>query len=359
MESRIRKPQTAAGFVPKARETQARKTLETLPTEPILKRKKKMPPARKTWPWKTASGSLKLQQDSCPKHAKRKPEKLSKRCLRNPLKRKKKMPPARKTLAPSTLLWNRYESNSKSGPGTLLFLWNRCESNSKSGLGKPHPKASNSSRIRAQSTRNASPKNSRNVAYGTHYKKKEKNASSKENLALENRIRKPQTAAGFVPKARETQARKTLETLPTEPAKKKEKNASSKENLGAKYAPLESLRKQLEIWPWQERSSSSGIGAKATRNLALESRIRKPQTAAGFVPKARETRWCRRAQFCPRMPQMWPADSINEGKWQNTKHAQDARGKPMYQSKLGQQMIRGPRRSEPPRKETVGATKPW
>ena len=31
----------------------------------------------------------------------------------------------------------------------------------------------------------------------------------------------------------------------------------------------------------------------------------------------------------------------------------------MYQSKLGQQMIRGPRRSEPPRKETVGATKPW
>ena len=131
VESRIRKPQTAAGFVPKARETQARKTLETLPTEPTIKRKKKMPPARKTWPWKTASGSLKLQQDSCPKHAKRKPEKLSKRCLRNPLKRKKKMPPARKTLAPSTLLWNRYESNSKSGPGTLLFLWNRCESNSK------------------------------------------------------------------------------------------------------------------------------------------------------------------------------------------------------------------------------------
>ena len=133
MESRIRKPQTAAGFVPKARETQARKTLETLPTEPIIKRKKKMPPAKKTWPWKTASGSLKLQQDSCPKHAKRKPEKLSKHCLRNPLKRKKKMPPARKTLAPSTLLWNRYESNSKSGPGTLLFLWNRCESK-KSGL---------------------------------------------------------------------------------------------------------------------------------------------------------------------------------------------------------------------------------
>ena len=94
--------------------------------------------------------SLKQQQDSCPKRAKRKPEKLSKRCLRNPLKRKKKMPPARKTLAPGTLLWNRYESNSKSG------------------LGKPHPKASNSSRIRAQSTRNASPKNSRNVAYGTH-----------------------------------------------------------------------------------------------------------------------------------------------------------------------------------------------
>ena len=166
LENRIRQPQTAAGFVPKARETQARKTLETLPTEPTKKKEKNasskenlgaryapLESLRKKleiWPWKTASDSLKQQQDSCPKHAKRKPEKLSKRCLRNPLKRKKKMPPARKTLAPGTLLWNRYESNSKSG------------------LGKPHPKASNSSRIRAQSARNASPKNSRNVAYGTH-----------------------------------------------------------------------------------------------------------------------------------------------------------------------------------------------
>ena len=167
LENRMRKPQTAAGFVPKACETQARKTLETLPTEPTKKKEKNasskenlgaryapLESLRKQleiWPWKTASESLKQQQDSCPmQHAKRKPEKLSKRCLRNPLKRKKKMPPARKTLAPGTLLWNRYESNSKSG------------------LGKPHPKASNSSRIRAQSTRNASPKNSRNVAYGTH-----------------------------------------------------------------------------------------------------------------------------------------------------------------------------------------------
>ena len=144
----MRKPQTAAGFVPKARETQARKTLETWPTEPTKKKEKNasskenlgaryapLESLRKQleiWPWTTASESLKQQQDSCPKHAKRKPEKLSKRCLRNPLKRKKKMPPARKTLAPGTPLWNRYESNSKSG------------------LGQPHPKASNSSRIRAQ-----------------------------------------------------------------------------------------------------------------------------------------------------------------------------------------------------------------
>ena len=140
------------------------------------------------WPWKTACESLKQQQDSCPKHAKRKPEKLSKRCLRNPLKRKKK-----------------------------------CLQQ-----GKPWRQV-RSSGIATKATR---------------------------NLALDNRIRKPQTAAGFVPKARETQARKTLETLPTEPTKKKEKNASSKENLGARYAPLESLRKQLEIWPWKTASES-------------------------------------------------------------------------------------------------------
>ena len=52
--------------------------------------------------------------------------------------------------------------------------------------------------------------------------------------------------------------------------------------------------------------------------------------------------------FDLRMPQMWPADSILEGKWQNTKHAQDARWKHMYQSKLGHQIIRGQLRRIPP-----------
>jgi len=37
-----------------------------------------------TWPWKTACESLEQQQDSCPKHTKHKPEKLSERHLWNP-----------------------------------------------------------------------------------------------------------------------------------------------------------------------------------------------------------------------------------------------------------------------------------
>ena len=36
-----------------------------------------------TWPWKTAAESLEQQQDSCSKHAKHKPEKLSERHLWN------------------------------------------------------------------------------------------------------------------------------------------------------------------------------------------------------------------------------------------------------------------------------------
>ena len=38
-----------------------------------------------------------------------------------------------------------------------------------------------------------------------------------------------------------------------------------------------------------EGDSSAGLAPKSSRNLALENRLRKPQTAAGFVPKACET----------------------------------------------------------------------
>ena len=82
---------------------------------------------------------------------------------------------------------------------------------------------------------------------------------------LGKRFRKPQTAAGFVPKACETQARKTLETSPTEPTKRKEKR-----------------------WP-AGRKAFAGVVPRTSRTLALGYRLPKPRTAAGFVPKACKT----------------------------------------------------------------------
>ena len=49
-------------------------------------------------------------------------------------------------------------------------------------------------------------------------------------------------------------------------------------------------------------------------------------------------KWCCHTQLHPRMPQMWPADSICEGEWQDKKHAQEARWKDMSQNKLGHQI---------------------
>ena len=100
------------------------------------------------------SESLEQQQDSCPRHAKHKPEKLSKRRRRNPIKGKKK----------DSLQALRHR---KKHFYYITLVWNRAEIISKFGLGK--------------------------------------------------QFRKPRTAAGFVPKACKTQANKTLETSPTEP----------------------------------------------------------------------------------------------------------------------------------------------
>ena len=217
---RFRKPQTAAGFVPKACETQARKTLETSPTEPTKRKEKRWPPGRKAftllesfrerlelWPWDIACQSLEQQPDSCPRHAKQTLE----TSLTEPTKRKRKKkrwPPARKTFA---------------------------------GL---------------------VPRSSR-------------------NLALEYRLRKPRTAAGFVPKACKTQANKTLETSPTEPTKKKEKErkkiASRPSDIArnnstiARYARLESRRHHLEIWLWKtlpKASNSSRIRGQGMQNTS-------------------------------------------------------------------------------------------
>ena len=68
------------------------------------------------------------------------------------------------------------------------------------GSKKPHAKASNSSRIRARSKRNTSLKNCRNVTFGIH-KKHVSHGTWPGKTALENCLRKPRTAAGFVVEA--------------------------------------------------------------------------------------------------------------------------------------------------------------
>jgi len=57
------------------------------------------------------------------------------------------------------------------------------------GLGKPPPKASNSSKIRARSMQNTSQKNSRNVTFETHKKNMSITAhglGSMQNTSLKN-----------------------------------------------------------------------------------------------------------------------------------------------------------------------------
>ena len=71
LEAQFRSTWTPA-FQPKACKTQARKTLRTLP----------LPVANV--PWRHSSKTLEHQQDSSPRHAKHKPEKLSERYLWNP-----------------------------------------------------------------------------------------------------------------------------------------------------------------------------------------------------------------------------------------------------------------------------------
>ena len=86
------------------------------------------------------------------------------------------------------------------------------------------------------------------------------------------RLRKPRTAAGFVPKACKTQANKTLETSPTEPTKKKEKEGTLVWNI-ARYARLESRRHHLEIWLWKtvaKASNSSRIRAQGMQNTSQQ-----------------------------------------------------------------------------------------
>ena len=125
-----------------------------------------------------------------------------------------------------------------------------------------------------------------NVTFGIH---KLKNKSLALRLALENRLRKPQTAAGFVPKACETQARKTAErhqqvSSPPSGLGKPLAKASNSSRIRAKGLRNTS-QKNCRTSPLESIKNNKSLALR----LALENRLRKPQTAAGFVPKACET----------------------------------------------------------------------
>ena len=182
LEAQFRNTRTPAGFQPKACKTQARKTVRTLPLESIKNNNsiaREMPlqlakPLANV-PWRHSSETLERRQDSSPRHAKHKPEKLCERYL--------------------------YQ----------------CQMS----LGGTVPKHSNASRIRAQGMQNTSQKNSPNVTFGIHKKQRwyrpwDSSPASKTigKCPLEAHFRNTWTPAGFQPKACKTQARKTLRTLP-------------------------------------------------------------------------------------------------------------------------------------------------
>ena len=144
------------------------------------------------WPWKTASESLKQQQDSSPSHAKPQPQKLPKRRLQNPLKRKRQVSksdlgrPLPKASNSSRIRAQVPQNRNRQKCRNVAYKTRSKEKDkkrlppakktlvSKSDLGRPLPKASNSSRIRAQVTQNRNHKNCRNVAYKTHSKERDK-----------------------------------------------------------------------------------------------------------------------------------------------------------------------------------------
>ena len=187
LEAQFRNTWTPAGFQPKACTTQARKTLRTLPLESIknnysIAREMPLQLAKPlaNVPWRHSSETFERQQDSSPRHAKHKPEKLCER---------------------------------------YLYQWQMS-------LGGTVPKHSNTSRIRAQGMQNTSQKNSPNVTFGIHKKQQfyrpwDASPASKTigKCPLEAQFRNTWTPAGFQPKACTTQARKTLRTLPLESIK--------------------------------------------------------------------------------------------------------------------------------------------
>ena len=273
------------------------------------------------WPWKTASESLKQQQDSSPSHAKPQPQKLPKRRLQNPLKRKrqvsksdlgrplpkasnstriraqvtqnrnrkncrnvaykthsketdkKRLPPAKKTLVSKSDLGRPLPKASNSSRIRAQVTQNRNRKNcrnvaykthskerdkkrltpakktlvSKSDLGRPLPKASNSSRIRAQVTQHRNRKNCRNVAYKTHSKERDKKRLPPAKKTLVSTSDLPPAKKTLVSKSdlgRPLPKASNSSRIRAQVTQNQEKIASSKENLS------------LEIWPWKTASES-------------------------------------------------------------------------------------------------------
>ena len=187
LDAQFRNTWTPAGFQPKACKTQARKTLRTLPLESIknnysIAREMPLQLAKPlaNVPWRHSSETLERQQDSSPRHAKHKPEKLCER---------------------------------------YLYQWQMS-------LGGTVPKHSNTSRIRAQGMQNTSQKNSPNVTFGIHknnnsiaremanapWRHNSETLERQQDSSPRHAKHKPEKLCG--PKACKAQARKTLRTLP-------------------------------------------------------------------------------------------------------------------------------------------------
>ena len=266
LEAQFRNTWTPAGFEPKACKTQARKTLRTSPLESIKNNNSiaREMPLQLAKPlanvtWKHSSETLERQQDSSPRHAKHKPEKLCER---------------------------------------YLYQWQMS-------LGGTVPKHSNTSRIRAQGMQNTSQKNSPNVTFGIHKKQQfyrpwDASPASKTigKCPLEAQFRNTWTPAGFQPKACKTQARKTLRTSPLESLKNN--NSIAREMPLQLAKPLanvtwkhssETLERQQDSSPRHAKHKPEKLCAATftSGKCPLEAQFRNTRTPAGFEPKACKT----------------------------------------------------------------------
>ena len=237
------------------------------------------------WPWKTASESLKQQQDSSPSHAKPQPQKLPKRRLQNPLKRKRQVSksdlgrPLPKASNSSRIRAQVPQNRNRQKCRNVAYKTHSKEKDkkrlppakktlvSKSDLGRPLPKASNSSRIRAQVTQNRNHKNCRNVAYKTHSKERDKKRlpPAKKTLVSKSDLGRPLVTSPLeaiknnalpMRKGCAGAGQNAVRQNVTQNAVRQnafrylrsrlqhQQIASSKENLS------------LEIWPWKTASES-------------------------------------------------------------------------------------------------------